>query len=93
MKTKNRWRALELKLTHAGFETRIAFNGEEAWGKTVPVIILTNLTSENEQRMRDVTETEPSYYLLKTDWKIEDIVAKVKERLGYYVKSDTQIKT
>ncbi len=55
---------------------------ENLWGKTVPVIILTNLTSDNEQRMRDVTETEPSYYMLKTDWKIEDVITKVKETLG-----------
>lgn len=55
---------------------------ENEWGKTVPVIILTNLTSDNEQRMRDVTETEPTYYLVKTDWKIEDVVEKIKDRMG-----------
>jgi len=52
------------------------------WGKKVPVIILTNLTSDNEQRVRDITETEPTYYLVKADWKIEDVVIKVRERLG-----------
>ncbi len=51
------------------------------WGKTVPVIILTNLTSDNDERMRDITETNPAYYLVKTDWKIEDVVEKVRERL------------
>ncbi len=54
----------------------------DAWGKTVPVIILTNLTSDDEQRNRDLAETEPSYYLEKTAWKIEDVVGKIKERLG-----------
>ena len=52
------------------------------WGKTVPVIILTNLTSADGQRNQDVTEFEPAYYLVKTDWKIEDVVAKVRERLA-----------
>lgn len=55
---------------------------EDEWGKTVPVIILTNLTSDNEERLRDITNAEPSYYLVKSDWKIEDVVAKIRERLG-----------
>ena len=54
---------------------------ENEWGKSVPVIILTNLTSADETRNRDITELEPSYYLVKTDWKIEDVVTKVRERL------------
>ena len=52
-----------------------------AWGKQVPVIILTNLTSADDGRMRDMVQTEPAYYLVKTDWKIEDVVAKVRDRL------------
>ncbi len=52
------------------------------WGKTVPVILLTNLTSADEGRLRDITELEPTYYLVKTDWKLGDVVAKVRERLG-----------
>ena len=51
------------------------------WSKHVPVIILTNLTSADEGRTRDITELEPAYYLVKSDWKIEDVVAKVRERL------------
>lgn len=51
------------------------------WGKHVPVIILSNLTSTDETRIRDMVETEPAYYLVKSDWKIEDVVAKVRERL------------
>lgn len=55
---------------------------ENEWGKTAKVIILTNLTSADGQRNRDITELEPAYYLVKTDWKIEDVVTKVKEELG-----------
>ncbi len=53
----------------------------DEWGKHVPVIILTNLTSADDGRTRDITELEPAYYLVKTDWKLEDLVAKVRERL------------
>ncbi len=55
---------------------------QNEWGKTVPVIILTNLMSADEQRNRDITELEPAYYLVKTDWTIQDVVEKVKERLA-----------
>lgn len=52
------------------------------WGKKVPVIILTNLSSDNDQQMSRITKFEPSYFLVKSDWKIQDVVEKVIERLG-----------
>ncbi|MFA6354847.1 MAG: response regulator [Candidatus Paceibacterota bacterium] len=55
---------------------------EDSWGKTVPVIILTNLSSADEERNKDITELEPTYYFIKTDIKIEEVVDKIKERLG-----------
>lgn len=55
---------------------------ESEWGKTARIIILTNLSSDNEQRNQDITETEPAFYLVKTDWTLEDIVAKIRERLS-----------
>ena len=50
------------------------------WGKAVPVIILTNLNPD-DKIMREVVETEPVFYLVKADWKIEDVISKVKEVL------------
>ncbi len=49
------------------------------WGKTVPVIVLTNLSdaAKFEESMRKNVFD----YLIKTDWKIEDVVIKVKEKL------------
>lgn len=47
----------------------------DAWGKDAKVIVLTNLS--------DIAITHSSYdYLVKSDWKIEDVVARVRERLG-----------
>jgi two-component system response regulator MprA len=47
----------------------------DAWGKSVKVIVLTNLS--------DVGIAYDSYdYLVKSDWKIEDVVATVRERLS-----------
>lgn len=56
-----------------------------SWGKNVPVIILTNLSSHDEQRNKDIVELEPSYYFMKTDKSVEEITEKIKERLGIIV--------
>lgn len=53
-----------------------------SYGKNVPVILLTNLSPDREEINRTITETDPAYYLVKTNWNIEDVVEKVKERLS-----------
>ena len=52
------------------------------WGKSVPVILLTNLSADKAEIVRTVAETEPAYYLVKADWKIEQVVEKVREQLA-----------
>ncbi|OGZ70745.1 MAG: hypothetical protein A3F47_00500 [Candidatus Staskawiczbacteria bacterium RIFCSPHIGHO2_12_FULL_38_11] len=52
------------------------------YGKSVPIILLTNLSSDEERIISAVTKNEPSYYLVKSDWNLNQIVEKVKERLG-----------
>jgi len=50
------------------------------WGKTVPVIILSNLDADDEI-LSHVVKDQPSYYLKKSDVSLEDIINKVKELL------------
>lgn len=50
---------------------------EDAWGKMVPIIILTNLSGTVEQLMSEVV----TRYLIKSDWKLHDIVKKIEEIL------------
>lgn len=52
----------------------------EPWGKSIPVILLTNL-SPNEKIMKGVVENIPVYYFEKTGRTIGDIISKVKARL------------
>ena len=52
---------------------------EDEWGKTVPIIILTN--SSNPQDMSEVTKNSVNAYLVKSDWKLEDVVEKVRKTL------------
>lgn len=53
----------------------------DGWGKQVPVILLTNLSSDDDGRKKEIEELEPIYYFVKTDWKLADIVEKVKDCL------------
>jgi hypothetical protein len=54
----------------------------DPWGKTVSVLILTNLSADNGDLIRDAVDTFPEYYLIKSDWAIEDIVKKAGEILA-----------
>lgn len=49
-------------------------------GKDVPVIILTNLS--DAQSAADTLENKAFDFLVKSDWKLEDVVKKVKEKLN-----------
>ena len=53
----------------------------DAWGKTVPVIILTNLSATKEQLVEDMVTHKPMHYLVKSDWKLHDVVGKIEEIL------------
>ena len=51
---------------------------EDEWGKNVPVIILTNL--RNSERLSRALELGARDYLVKSDWRIDDVISKVKEK-------------
>ena len=53
----------------------------DEWGKTVPVIIISNVNPNSSSIISSILQTEPAYYLVKSDVKLEGIVDKVKEVL------------
>lgn len=53
---------------------------ESSWGKNIPVILLTNL-SDNE-KVAAALEHGTYDYLVKSNWKIEDVVQRILERLS-----------
>jgi DNA-binding response OmpR family regulator len=53
----------------------------DSWGKNVPVIILTNLSATDERLVADMVKFKPLYYFVKSDWKIHDVMKKIKEFL------------
>lgn len=54
---------------------------KDPWGKKVPVMILTNLNPTDDRLTEDVVENMPLYYLVKSDWKIHDVVDKIDKMI------------
>lgn len=52
----------------------------DPWGKGALVIILTNLSDAKDPLV--LFPHRSLDYLVKSDWKLDDLVAKAKERLG-----------
>lgn len=55
---------------------------QDAWGAKVPIIILTNLSATTDQPLGDVAAQKLTSYLIKSDWKLHDIVRKIESILG-----------
>ncbi|MFA6532681.1 MAG: response regulator [Patescibacteria group bacterium] len=52
----------------------------DLWGKTVPVIILTNRDAD-DKTLEDIRKTQPTYYLIKTNNTPSDVAIKIDELL------------
>lgn len=53
---------------------------KDSWGKKVPIIVLTNLSTTNEQA-GDLETQKLTQYLIKSDWKLHDIIKKIEQML------------
>ena len=53
---------------------------DEAFGKSAAVILLTNINDPD--KVAAATEAGSYDFLVKSDWNIEDVVRKIKGRLG-----------
>ena len=52
---------------------------EDEWGRDVPVIVLTNVYEID--KMSEAVTLSTSGYLIKTDWKLEEVVGKIRQVL------------
>lgn len=53
---------------------------KDKWGEKVPIVILTNLSSPDN--FSTALKHKVFDYLVKANWTLQDVVNKVKERLG-----------
>lgn len=51
---------------------------QNPWGKNTLIIMLTNLTADN-QVLEGMSDNPPSYYFVKSDMELDELVAKVNE--------------
>ena len=73
---------LDLKLPKLdGMSLLRKLRNHNEYGKTVPVFILTALSSRDEERNQDITELYPTYYIEKGDTHLSDLVEKIEDRL------------
>ena len=72
---------LDLIMPEMDGMTALSCIREDAWGEKVPVIILTNLSATKEQLIEDMVTHKPMHYLIKSDWKLHDVVGKIEEIL------------
>jgi len=52
------------------------------WGLTVPVLLLTNVSSDDKRMLKEVSEDISSHYLVKSDWPISKLVIRVREAIA-----------
>jgi len=53
---------------------------KDKWGKTVLVVLLTNLS--NSEKIAEAVKCHACGYLVKTDWKINEVIERIKELLS-----------
>lgn len=65
-----------------GFEMLRELRKANEYGQNVPVIMLTNLSAGGKiDIIKKIAETGPVSYIVKSSFKPQDVVQKVKERL------------
>jgi len=64
-----------------GLSMMAKLRAKNVYGKKVPIILLTNLSSGEEKIMASITKNEPVYYLIKSDWNLNQVIEKIKEHL------------
>ncbi len=52
------------------------------WGKHVPIILLTNLGIDDDAINKAIADNEPAYYIMKSNWSLDALVEKIRERLS-----------
>ena len=52
------------------------------YGKNIPIILLTNLSPDEEKIMAAITKNGPAYYLIKSETDLSKVLEKIRERLA-----------
>ena len=72
---------LDLLMPRMDGEAMLRSLRKDEWGKGAYVVILTNVSKEDDM-LPAFSEEVVTDYLLKADWSISDVVARVRERMA-----------
>jgi DNA-binding response OmpR family regulator len=65
-----------------GITMLLQLRAQGEWGKRVPVLLLTNVSSDDKRIPKDMMDTGSVSYLVKSDWPISKLVEKVRETIA-----------
>lgn len=71
---------LDLIMPHVNGVMMLGQLREDLWGKSAKVIALTNL--DETTSAAEMVELGVTDYLVKADWKIGEVIAKIREKLA-----------
>ena len=72
---------LDIRMPVMNGMTMLDLLRKEDWGKKIKVVMLTNLEPD-DKIIGQVVTTEPSYYFVKSDIQLTDLLTKIKELLA-----------
>lgn len=53
-----------------------------AWGKKVPIILLTNLNQDQQEINDTIEKYKPIYFLIKSNWSISEVIDQARDILN-----------
>lgn len=56
---------------------------QSAWGRQVPVLLLTNVSSDDKRMMKEVVNDNFVHCLVKSDWPMSKLVERVRESIAH----------
>ena len=71
---------LDIVVSEMGCMTMVEKLRRDKYGKSIPIIMFTN--SNEIEKVSNVLKSGVYEYLVKSDWKIESVVDRVREKLG-----------
>lgn len=77
---------LDIRMPKMDGMTMLKLLRRDVWGASVPVIILTNLDT-NDDILKGVIEDHPSYYLIKSNVEHQEVLERVKNVLANKIES------
>lgn len=65
-----------------GVTMLLALRASNEWGRGVPILLLTNVSTHDRRIPKEMFETGTLFYLVKSDWSMIKLVEKVRKTIS-----------